>query len=182
MRQLELAKFRLRAVNTFEVVARDGHATNKSKRSKVHANDVLASLKRDMFPDLGALPTSTIAPPLLLGVLLKIESRHTIETARRVRQRCSVVLAHAISAGIAETDPAAIVERAIAPLPTKGRQPALYRSERCSTDVATPEAEPAHPVTKLALHLLALTVVRPGELRGARWEEFDGDLWTVSAR
>ncbi len=32
-------------------------------------------------------------------------------------------------------------------------------------------AVPAHPVTKLALRLLALTAVRPGEIRGAAWTE-----------
>jgi integrase len=45
---------------------------------------------------------------------------------------------------------------------------------------------PAHPVTRLALRLLALTAVRPGEVRGAAWPEFeclDGPepLWRVPA-
>lgn len=179
MRKLELANSRLRAENTFEVVARDWHVTNKSKWSKVHANDVLASLERDIFPDLGALPIATITPPLMLAVLRKIEARPAIETARRVRQRCSAVFVYAIASGIAETDPAAIVERAMAPLPTKGRQPALTDLNAAREMLRRAEAEPAHPVTKLALRLLALTVVRPGELRGARWEEFEDDLWTV---
>ena len=48
------------------------------------------------------------------------------------------------------------------------------------------EAESAHPVTLLAFRLLYLTSVRPGELRGARWEEFqdlDGTepLWCIPA-
>jgi integrase len=50
--------------------------------------------------------------------------------------------------------------------------------------LAAVENEVAFPVTKLALRLLALVAVRPGELRGARWEEFsdlDGaaPAWTV---
>jgi hypothetical protein len=38
---------------------------------------------------------------------------------------------------------------------------------------------PAHPVPKLGLHLLALTVVRPGTLRGTPWaERAEGEtLW-----
>ena len=48
--------------------------------------------------------------------------------------------------------------------------------------LAKAEAEKAHPVTKLALRLLALTAVRPGELRGAKWEEFvfgDDPVWLI---
>ena len=38
-------------------------------------------------------------------------------------------------------------------------------------------------MTRYALKLLTLTFVRPGELRGARWEEFDLDenLWRIPA-
>ena len=38
---------------------------------------------------------------------------------------------------------------------------------------------PGAPVTRLALQFLALTFVRPGELRGAEWGEFDGDAWRI---
>ena len=50
------------------------------------------------------------------------------------------------------------------------------------------EQDYARPVTRLALRFLALTAVRPNELRGARWHEFedlDGNkpLWRIpSAR
>lgn len=48
------------------------------------------------------------------------------------------------------------------------------------------EEDHARPITRLALRLLALTAVRPGELRGARWSEFedlDGPrpLWRIPA-
>src|SRR3546814_16014148 len=48
------------------------------------------------------------------------------------------------------------------------------------------EAQRTRAGTKFALRLLALTAVRPGELRGARWEEFedlDGTepLWRIHA-
>ena len=40
-----------------------------------------------------------------------------------------------------------------------------------------------YPITKLALRLIVLTFVRTGELRGARWEEFDVDQgeWRIPA-
>lgn len=48
------------------------------------------------------------------------------------------------------------------------------------------ESDYARPLTRLALRLLALTAVRPNELRGARWEEFENlngpePLWRIPA-
>lgn len=44
---------------------------------------------------------------------------------------------------------------------------------------------PAHPATKAAHRFLALTLVRPGEVNGARWDEleFDADppVWSIPA-
>lgn len=45
------------------------------------------------------------------------------------------------------------------------------------------DAHPSYPTTKYAVKLLFLTFVRKGELRSARWSEFDLDnaLWVVPA-
>jgi integrase len=45
------------------------------------------------------------------------------------------------------------------------------------------EGYEGHAVTRLALQLLMLTFVRPGELRHAEWNEFDLDIaiWTIPA-
>ena len=150
-----------------------------------HAYDVLTSLERDVFPQLGALPITELGPPAVLAVLRAIEARPAIETARRVRQRMSAVFVYGIASGICQTDPAAIVQGAMAPL-IKGRQPAIVDLDEAREVLRRAEAEPAHPVTKLALRLLALTAVRPGEIRGAAWREFeqlDGDqpLWRIPA-
>lgn len=37
----------------------------------------------------------------------------------------------------------------------------------------------AWPATKLAFEFLVLTAARSGEVRGARWDEIDGDTWTI---
>src|SRR3546814_13497651 len=52
--------------------------------------------------------------------------------------------------------------------------------------ISDAEEDHARPVTRLALRFLALTSVRPGELRRARWDEFedlDGPepLWRIPA-
>ena len=166
---------------TFEALARAWHQQMLPTWTERHAYDVLNSLETLVFPTLGSLDIATITPPLVLKVLRAIEARPAIETARRVRQRISATFVYAIASGLAEQDPAGIVTGALAPL-VKGRQPAVTDLTEARTMLAKAEAEKAHPVTKLALRLLALTAVRPGELRGAKWEEFvfgDDPVWLI---
>ena len=83
----------------------------------VHANDVLTSLERDVFPNLGPFPLSKITPPMILSVLRLVENRGSVETARRLRQRVSAVFVHGIAEGWCENDPAAIIGRALKTVP-----------------------------------------------------------------
>jgi integrase len=169
----------------FEVIARAWHELHRNKWSDRHAEDVIGSLEAMVFPSLGTIDVREITAPMVLEVLRRIEARPAIETARRVRQRMSAVFVHAISCGLAVADPAAVVRGALAPLVHK-RQPALVRFDQVRQMLADVEAEHAHPVTKLAMRLLALTAVRPGTLTGTLWGEFegldgDGALWEIPA-
>ena len=159
------------ATTTFEAIAREWHEKQKSTWTETHSGDVLRSLERDVFPDLGQLPLRDVTVPMVLANLRKVEGKGAIETAHRIRQRMSAVFGYAIAAGLAEFDPAAQVARALSPV-KKGKQPAITDLKGVQEVLRKGEAVPAHPVTKLALRLLALTAIRPGELRAARWEEF----------
>lgn len=175
------------ARNTFELIAREWHGNTKSQWAAIHADDVMRSLERDVFPSIGALPISELTAPIIFEVLKEIEERGAIETAKRVRQRISAVFVYAIARGIADKDPADKLGAALKPL-RKGRQPAITDLKRLRKMIQDAEEDYARPVTRLALRLLALTAVRPNEIRGARWDEFedlDGDspLWRIpSAR
>jgi len=120
---------------TFERLAREWFENIKTRWALIHAQDVIRSLERDVFPMIGALPIGELNAPLVLAVLREIESRGAIETAKRVRQRISSVFVFAIAKGITQSDPA--------------------------------EEDCARPITRLGLRFLALTAVRPSELRGA---------------
>ena len=135
-----------------------------------------------MFPTLGNIPVTDIRAPEVLAVLRGIETRAK-ETARRVRQRMSAVFVYAISSGRAEADPAATVQKAMAPM-RKGRQPAITDLDAAREMLAKAEAEKAHPATKLALRILALTAVRPGTLITTPWSEWaniEDGVWRIPA-
>lgn len=185
VKKLKIEANREAAQNTFERVAREWHETFKSQWAAIHADDVLRSLDRDVFPAIGALPISELSPPLVLDVLRSIERRGSIETAKRIRQRISAVFVYGIANGIAKSDPAEKLGGVLKPL-RKGRQPAITDLKRLQQMIRDAEEDYARPVTRLALRFLALTAVRPGELRGARWDEFeelDGPLplWRIPA-
>lgn len=176
------------ADNTFEAIAREWYALNKPQWVERHAQDVIDSLENDqnaIFKTIGKIPITDITAPDVLALLRPIEKRAAKETARRIRQRMSAIFVYAIASGRATSDPAAIVKGAMAPM-KKGRQPAITDLAAARTMLTKVDAETAHPVTKLALRILALTVVRPGTLIGTPWTEWDGldaeqPLWHIPA-
>lgn len=173
-------------IRTFEWVARAWHAQSLEHWTERHAQDVLDSLVRDVFTELGAMPIGAIGAPAVLQVLRDVESRGSIETARRIRQRISAVFCFAIAEGLVDHDPAAVVARALRPTPIARRQPALTDIDEARALLAACERAGGPPIVRFASRFLALTAVRMGALLGARWEEFeqlDGDapLWRVPA-
>ena len=170
---------------TFERVAREWFENARSKWALVHADDVFRSLERDVFPMIGALPIGELNAPTVLSVLREIESRGAIETAKRVRQRISSVFVFAIAKGLSQSDPAEKLGAVLKPL-RKGRQPAITDLVQLRAMIIAAEEDYARPITRLGLRFLALTAVRPSELRGARWDEFEelngeAPSWRIAA-
>jgi integrase len=170
---------------TFERVARQWHETTKSRWTRIHAADVIHSLERDIFPAIGALPIGELTPPIVLGALREIEARGSIETAKRIRQRISAVFIYAMAEGFASRDPAEKLGYVLKPL-RKGLQPAITDLGALRQMIIAAEEDYARPTTRLALRFLALTAVRPNELRGAQWAEFEdldgrAPLWRIPA-
>jgi len=172
--------------NTFEALARAWWSKQRPRWSPIHAADVITSLEQNVFPEIGDLPITAIKAPKLLEVLGRVEERGAVETAHRIRARCSSVFVYAIASGLADADPAASLGKALAPIPRSKPQPALIELKAVQQMLIDAEAERCRALTKLALRFLALTAVRPGELRFAAWEEFedlDGaePLWRIPA-
>ena len=138
-----------------------------------------ASLRDYAFPTLGRRPVSTITTADVLAALIPIWSTKR-ETARRVRQRIGAVMKWAIAEGYRTDNPAG--DALGAALPKNGNHRAHHRAlpyDRVEAALATVEASGAWWATKAAFAFMVLTAARSGEVRGARWDEIDGDVWTV---
>jgi len=171
------------AANSFEVIAREWHGIQAAGRwTEGHATKTLQGLEKHIFPELGHRPISEITAGELLAVLKAMQAGGTIDRANRLRQTCGEVFRYGIATGINEGNPAADLVRTLQASPQR-HFAALSKDQLPGFLQALKKEHRASPVTCLGLKLLALTFVRPGELRQAKWEEFDieAGMWAVPA-
>lgn len=182
VKQIQKKQAKIAASNSFELIAREFHALKTPMWSTSHAADWIKTLEREIFPKFGDSPISEIDAPAVLDAIRAIEGREAHEVAARVLQRVRAVCAYAIATGRARHNPASEIKGALAPQPKVKHFAALTEKEL--PDFLRAVADyPCYPLTKVATRLLMLTFVRTGEIRGAKWCEFDFDakLWMIPA-
>lgn len=139
-------------------------------------------LETFLVPEIGAKPIGELTAPDLLAALRKIEKRGTHETAHRTKQLAGRVLRFAIATGRATRDVSMDLRGALAPVTTRNHA-AITEPARIADLLRAIDVYDGQPVTAYALKLSPLVFVRPGELRGAEWDEFDieGAEWRIPA-
>lgn len=167
----------------FSVLASEWWNHQKGTWTEEHAERIWARLSKDAIPALGDCSISDIQPPDILAVVRKIEKRGSLDVAHRVLQDIGRICRYAVQTGRAAYNPASDLGGALKGRKTSHRA-SLPRSELGGflRDLEGYD-EKGRLLTKLALKLLVLTFVRSGELRGAKWREFDlpGALWRIPA-
>lgn len=139
-------------------------------------------LLKDARKDFGHLPITSINAPMILKTLRKRESLEHYETASRMRSRIGGVFRYAVASGITDTDPTyALRDALIRPMVT--HRAAITDKETLAELMRAIENYTGHRETAIALKLLIQFACRPGELRNARWEEFDLEnrVWKLPA-
>lgn len=173
----------LSSANTFQAVASEWQEHHAKHWAPITADKIRAALATYVLPSVGALPIAEITPAAILALLRKVEAKGRHETAHRLRSWCSQIFRFGILTMRCERDPAADVKGALNTAKT------THRSALPASDLPAflrKLNDPAARVeyrTRLALRLQVLTFVRPGELRGAAWTEFDLEKaeWRVPA-
>ncbi|MCA1851846.1 MAG: tyrosine-type recombinase/integrase [Beggiatoa sp.] len=168
--------------DSFEAVAREWFAKHAPRWAPGHADMFIRRLERDIFPWLGNHPIRDVTAAELLACLRRIEDRGVIETAHRTLRNCGRVFRYAIATGRAERDPAADLRDALAPVKEK-HHAAITDPKAIGALLCAIDGYQGDLPTRCALRLAPLTFVRPGELRGAEWTEFDLDRaeWNIAA-
>jgi integrase len=168
--------------NSFKVVALEWLELQAKTLAAETVSIHRARLEQVLFPAFGSKPVGEIRPPDLLPVLKSVEARGKSETAHRLRALASRVFRYAVATGRAEHDITASLRGALAPVKTE-HFAAITQPARIGHLLRAIDAYPGQPSVAYALRLAPLVFVRPGELRGARWAEFelDGDepTWRI---
>lgn len=128
----------------------------------------------------GSRPITEVTPPMILDCLRKVEAKGNYETARRLRSRIGAVFRYAVATGLAETDPTYALRGALI-TPTVTPRAAILDPAELGGLLRSIDVFHGQITTRIALQMLALLVPRPGELRHAKWAEFDiaARIWTI---
>ena len=179
--------------NTFEAVLKDWIATRHWSES-TKANR-MPQINIHLLPAIGPLPVRQITPSHVLDVLKRAETKESDTRTRkqgsdtrivggktvvmRLRQIISGTFDHAIATLRAETNPAAPIRGAFKAQKTTHKIP--LNSAQIGELMRGIDGYTGHFQTGAAVQLMWLTLARPSEITGARWEEFnlDAATWTI---
>lgn len=134
-------------------------------------------------PDLGHMPIRDIATTDILVPLRRIEARGNYETARRVRAMVGQVFRYAVATARVDQDPTFSLRGALITPKVTHRAAAITQKDYAQVVRAVWTYKGGAITTQAAMKLMALLYPRPGELRLARWSEFDLEekVWTIPA-
>jgi hypothetical protein len=173
-REKRRAKVRRRAeaMNTFAIISaeycakrkkdgQDGWAPATAKRSEYLLSRLNAAL--------GSLPIGEIEPADILAAVRKIETKGTLESARRTLQLAGMVFRYAVATARLASDPTRDLRGALA-TPKVARYAAILEPVKVGELLRAIDGYESLGLTRLALQLAPHVFVRPGELRHARWD------------
>ena len=168
------------SANTFSVIAdelvaklrREGKAESTLKKKTW-----FLSIAKN---DFGDLPIKDVTPSIILQTLKRVEKAGTHEKANRLRATIGQVCRYAVQTARAENDPTYALRGALVS-PRVQHMPAIVEKSKFEELIGSLWSYDGAASTTAALKLLAVLYPRPGELRLAKWSEFDfgNRSWTI---
>lgn len=169
--------------DSFEVIAREWWEHKKDTWTSGHANRTLTRLVKDVFPFLGTKTINSITAKMLFETIRRIEVRGAIETAHRTNQTCESVFAFGIGTGRCENNPATAIRTVLKPIPRQKNFARVKGSTNIAILLDNLDEYRGTLILRVALSLMPLVFVRPGELAKVEWVDIDFEdaLWTIPA-
>ncbi len=171
-----------KAQMTFDTLAWEWFHYQERHWSTTHTESIKLRLKNHLLPTLGALPLTAITPPQILQLLRTLENEGKTETALRIKSIAGQIFRYAVATYRCERDPTADLKGVI-----RAKKPTHFASIKNPKEIGgllrAIETYEGDITVKIALQLLSLWFVRPGELRQAEWQEFalEEALWKIPA-
>ncbi|MCQ8228691.1 integrase domain-containing protein [Pantoea trifolii] len=165
----------------FSTVAANWFTLKQASVTPDYAKDIWRSIEKDVFPAIGEIPVQEIKARKLVEALEPIKARGALETVRRLVQRINEIMTYAVNTGLIDANPASGIGMAFEK-PKKQHMPSLRPEELPNLIHSLANSNLSVP-TRCLIEWQLLTLVRPSEASGARWEEINLDLklWTIPA-
>jgi len=166
--------------NTFGVIAAEYVAKSRAEGRAGATVSKLEWLVGMANAALAPRPIAEITAPEILKVLRGVESHGRRESARRLRATIGSIFRYAVATGRAIGDPTSALRGALT-APIVRHRAAIIDPKGLGGLLRAIDGHNGTPEVRYGLQLLALTFVRPGELRGAEWTEvdFEAAIWTI---
>lgn len=171
-RKYEKAHARLTAANTFKAVAQEWLERQSDKAPTTQAKG--AWLLQFAIAHFGQKPIKDVTAQDVLAACRELEAKDMLETAGRVRSKCSQVFRYAVQTARADRDPTTDLKGALRPPAVKHRA-AIIEPARVGQLLRDIDQYSGQITTVCALKLAPLLFIRPGELRSAQWADIDLD-------
>ena len=165
--------------HTLEVLTR--RWLDIKKIDPTHKERSLRRMELHAFPKLGFRAIQDITTVELVSCLEAVERKGVLETAHRVKQLVQQVFRYAVRKGLITHNPAGDLRDMIA-YPEKNNFACIEPAELPALLKAMSNYG-GDFLTRSAMHMLALTFVRTGELRAACWDEinWEREEWHIPA-
>ena len=166
--------------NGMEAVCRAWLAEREPAWVEGYARGVRRRMEMNIYPWLGRLCIDDVTSGMLLECLQRIVDRGAVETAHRTLNYLVDIYRWAARKNIARHNVAADLEGAL-PAAVGAHFPAVTEPERIGELLRAIDGYAGTYITRYALQLAPLVFTRPGELRKAKWPEFDlaAAVWVV---
>lgn len=169
-----------RSSPSFAEIAKEAFEARRAKwTSEAHAERWWSSIKREVLPRFGRREIADLTHGDILACLNPIWQQKP-DSARRIAQRIRAVFNWAKAKGhfVGENP----VDAALVALGTQNHH-VQHRSAMAWQGVPAffANLEDQDGMAAIAHRFLILTAGRVGEILGARWDEIDGELWTIPA-
>lgn len=170
--------------NTFQKVAEEMLALKKRNGiSDSYLKKIEGALRANLFPSLGPIPIGQITPALLKGELKRIEARGSLNMLSFVLQVAGEIFDLAKSDNrFVGDNPAAALRKNVFAKHKGDRMKALSWDEMPGF-LHRLDGFYGEFATRCCIQLLVWSACRPGEVRKAKWSEFDlvKAVWIIPA-
>lgn len=171
----------LESNNTFAMIAEEYISRQTHLSPATHKNNRYYTAY--LNEGIGNMPISQIKPIDVLDACRKVESRGHLETALKMKSMAAQVFRYAVQTARAERDVTQDLKGALKQPPVK-HYPAITNPAEFGEMLRSIDNYEGTFEVHCALKLMPILFVRAGEMRYAKWDEFDFEknTWTFTPR